>query len=149
MAYQLIREQFIPKPLDDVFAFFQKPENLAVITPPWLNFVILTPSPIQMAHGAQIDYTVRPFGFRLRWTSVISEYDPPRSFVDEQIRGPYKRWHHRHEFLAREGGVLTRDVVDYELYFGILGWVANAVYVRWSLKSIFDYREKMIRQMLG
>jgi len=148
MAYQLIREQFIARSPEAVFAFFQKPENLAVITPPWLNFVIVSPTPIVMAQGLRLDYSVRPLGFRMRWTSLISEYDPPRSFVDEQVRGPYKRWHHRHEFIAKDGGMLVRDCVDYDLAFGPLGWIANAVYVRWSLKSIFDYREKIIRQML-
>ena len=71
------REQFIPRPREVVFAFFERPENLARLTPPSLGFRLLTPSPVPMKTGSIIDYSIRPFGWPLRWTSVISEYEPP------------------------------------------------------------------------
>jgi ligand-binding SRPBCC domain-containing protein len=149
VTYQLTRAQFIARPLSDVFAFFQRPENLANITPPWLNFVILSPSPVSMAKGIQIDYAMRLFGIRLRWTSLVTDYDPPALFVDEQIKGPYAQWRHRHTFTPQDNGVVARDEVTYALPWGLWGRLAQVVYVQWVLKAIFNYREKMVRELLG
>lgn len=149
MTFILKREQRLARPLASVFDFFQRPENLATITPPWLRFLMLTPSPVTMRRDLELDYRIRPFGIRLRWTSRITEYDPPRRFVDEQIRGPYRRWRHVHEFIDEGATTVVRDEVTYELPFGPLGWLVDVIYVRWSLKAIFDYRERVIREMLG
>jgi len=149
VTHQLNRHHFIAKPLADVFPFFQKPENLATITPPWLNFVVLSALPVQMAPGTRIDYSIRILGIRLRWTSLITVYDPPNLFLDEQVKGPYALWRHKHVFTPQDNGVLVEDEVTYALPFGLLGEVTNALYVRWALKAIFDYREKMIRELLG
>ena len=102
-----------------------------------------------MAQGVQIDYMLRIAGIRLRWTSRITAYDPPHFFVDEQVKGPYALWRHRHTFTPQEHGVMARDEVTYSLPFGFLGRLAHAVYVRWALNAIFNYREKMIRELLG
>jgi len=144
----LHREQFIPKPLKEVFPFFERPENLARITPPWLNFVTLTPSPIVMAPGLHLDYAIHLMGVRMRWTSLITLYEPPRRFQDEQLRGPYRAWKHRHEFVEKDGGTLVIDHVEYEVGYGILGSLANALYVRWALKKIFDFRENAVALLL-
>jgi ligand-binding SRPBCC domain-containing protein len=149
VIHHLARAQFIPRPLPEVFAFFQRPENLANITPPWLKFIVLSSSPVPMAQGIQIDYAIRLFGIRLRWTSRITEYDPPHLFVDEQIKGPYALWRHRHTFTPQDHGVMVRDEVAYALPFGVLGLLAQWLYVRWSLQAIFNYREKMVRELLG
>lgn len=144
----LHREQFIAKPLREVFAFFERPENLARITPPWMSFVTLTPSPVRMAEGSQIDYAIRLLGFRVRWTSVITAYEPPHRFEDKQLKGPYKSWVHRHEFMEKEGGTLVIDHVAYDVGYGIFGWLIDWLYVRWSLNKIFDFREQTITLLL-
>ena len=146
---QLHREQFVARPLEDVFEFFKRPENLATITPAWLDFVVLTPSPVVMAEGTRIDYSLRPLGFRVRWQSLITAYDPPRCFVDEQTRGPYAVWRHSHTFTVKDGGVLVGDDVNYALPFGALGWFVDMICVRWMLKRIFDFRAKIIRIQFG
>lgn len=93
-----------PAPLPEVFQFFENLRNLARITPPELAFQVTTPGEIAMRKGAQIDYTIRWMGLPMKWRTLITDYAQPMSFVDEQARGPYTLWHHRHEFREVEGG---------------------------------------------
>lgn len=142
--YHLHTEQVVAKPLTEVFAFFERPENLARITPESLGFVIVTPTPIEMKAGALIEYTIKVMGLRTRWTTLISEYDPPHKFVDEQLRGPYRLWHHTHSFEAVRGGTKIVDDVRYALPFGVFGRIAHALLVRRDLENIFKHRERII-----
>jgi ligand-binding SRPBCC domain-containing protein len=146
-TYTLLREQFVARPREEVFAFFEHPENLAKITPPSLGFLILTPSPVMMKSGALIDYTIKVFGIRQHWRTYISHYDPPHRFVDEQLKGPYTFWHHTHSFEAAEGGTMIRDEVRYLMPFGPIGRLVNALVVRGQLKRIFDYRAGVIAKL--
>ncbi len=146
-TYHLHAEQFVARPLEEVFAFFERPENLARITPESLGFVIMTPSPIEMKVGTLIDYTIKVMGLRMRWTTLISGYDPPHKFVDEQLRGPYSFWHHTHAFSAVEGGTMIVDDVCYALPLGILGKMAHSLLVRRDLEKIFQHREKIIAHL--
>ena len=145
MALQVFsREQLIRRPRAEVFDFFSRPENLARVTPPRLGFQILTPSPIRMREGALIDYQIRVLGVPLRWRSLITAYDPPRSFVDEQLSGPYSFWHHTHEFEEVPEGTVVRDTVRYALPLGALGDLAAGAWTRGDLEEIFRYRRKVI-----
>jgi ligand-binding SRPBCC domain-containing protein len=145
--YQLHHTQLIKKRLPEVFSFFENPANLAIITPPQLGFKILTPTPLQMGKGTLIDYTVRIMGLPVRWTSLISEYDPPHKFVDVQLKGPYSFWHHAHLFKEHAEGTLIEDRVDYCLPFGLLGRWVNKLVVARQLQSIFDYRQIVISRI--
>ena len=148
-TYLLEREQFIPRPLTEVFPFFADAGNLEAITPAFLSFQILTPRPIPMESGTLIDYQIRLFGVPLQWRTRIEEFEPTRRFVDVQLRGPYKLWHHIHEFREVSGGTLMTDRVQYQLYLGPLGWLAHALWVRRTLVQIFDYRRETIERLLG
>lgn len=143
-VYELRREQHVPRPLEEVFEFFARPENLEAITPAQLRFQILTPSPIDMKVGTLIDYALRISGMPIHWRTLITSYDPPHSFIDEQLKGPYAFWHHRHTFRAIDGGTLIGDEVRYALPFGIAGTLAHAVYVRRSVENIFAHRTEVI-----
>jgi hypothetical protein len=145
--YTLKREQLVPRPLDEVFEFFEKPENLARITPPWMDFRILTPSPIVMEQGAEFEYTVRVMGIRMRWKSLIGDYQPPFRFVDEQIRGPYAYWHHTHTFAEVDAGTSVGDEVRYALPAGMIGTLAQHLFVRRQLDEIFSYRSRVINEL--
>jgi len=105
---------------------------------------VLTPPPIVMAPGTQIEYRLRLRGLPLRWLTEIAEWQPPHRFVDVQLRGPYRLWHHTHTFEPQGDGVLMRDIVRYRLALGALGGVANAAVVRRDLARIFDYRQQTI-----
>lgn len=145
--YVLEREQWLPQPLDAVFAFFSDARNLEAITPPWLGFRIRTPLPIQMREGARIEYTIRLGGVPLRWRTRIAEWQPGKRFVDVQERGPYASWLHEHDFSALGGGVLMHDRVRYALPFGPLGRALHGALVRGLLARIFDYRFARVRAL--
>jgi ligand-binding SRPBCC domain-containing protein len=145
----LHRRQWLARPLDDVFAFFARPENLADITPPWLGFRIVTPGPLTMQSGLTIDYTVRVFGVRTRWRSLIAAYEPPRVFCDVQVIGPYRRWDHWHWFRSQDGGTLVEDLVFYEPPLGSLGALVDVLVIRRQLAEIFDYRQRRIAARFG
>lgn len=131
--------QWVPRPLAEVFAFFQEPGNLAKLTPPWLGFTVLTPGPLKMAAGVRFDYSVRPLGIPQRWTTLIESYDPPHSFVDTQLKGPYALWRHRHTFAEENGGTRVSDEIEYALPLEPLGLVALP-HVKRQLEEIFAYR---------
>ena len=145
----LEREQLLARPPEAVFAFFGDALNLEAITPPWLGFRVVTPEPIEMAPGTLIEYRLRLHGVPIRWRTTIAVWDPPRRFVDVQLSGPYRMWHHTHDFEpAPGGGTLMRDAVRYALPFGPLGELAHRALVRRDLERIFDFRrDSVVYQM--
>jgi len=143
-VYTLTQEQWLNAPLDDVFPFFSRPENLERLTPGMLGMKVLTPPPIPMHVGAIIDYVVSINGLPMRWTTCISEYDPPHRFVDVQLKGPYAFWHHTHTFVAEGDGTRIRDEVRYMLPFGPLGRIAHRLLVRRQLDTIFGHRRAFL-----
>jgi ligand-binding SRPBCC domain-containing protein len=146
-VHRLEREQLVPAPLADVFAFFAEARNLERITPAWLRFEVLTPEPLQMAPGTLIEYRLRLHGIPVRWLTRIEEWERERAFVDRQLRGPYRLWHHRHEFEARgEDATVVRDRVDYALPFGVLGELARRLFVGRDLERIFAFRQEAVRE---
>lgn len=147
--YHLHREQVVPVERDEVFRFFEQPENLARITPPSMDFVILTPTPISMKEGAVIDYTVKALGARMHWRTLITDYEPPHKFVDVQIKGPYILWHHTHRFIAEGAHTRLIDDVRYALPFGPFGRMAHTLLVQRQLKQIFDHRHRVVADMFG
>jgi ligand-binding SRPBCC domain-containing protein len=149
MAYRLERSLFLPRPREEVFAFFSDAANLERITPPFLNFHIITPRPIAMKPGTIIDYKLRLYGIAFQWRTLIETFDPPVSFSDVQVTGPYRRWHHLHEFVEVPGGTEMRDRVDYELPFPLFAPIVHPLFVRRSVQQIFDYRNKIISEIFG
>ena len=142
--YRLNKSQFIRKPIDEVFSFFSNPENLEKLTPKYLKFKIITPLPIIMDKGQTIEYTIKLRGFSMRWSSIISLYNPPYSFIDEQVMGPYSKWHHTHKFTEIDDGTLIEDDVIYRIPLGWIGKLANYIFVKNDLEKIFQYRKEKI-----
>lgn len=147
--YTLERETIVASPLEKVFAFFSKPENLEALTPPWLNFQIVTPQPIQIREGATIAYRLRMRGIPIRWLTGIEIWRPPHEFVDVQLKGPYKLWHHTHRFEKCEAGTRILDIVRYSLPFGPLGRLVHRLQVAQDIAKIFDYREKHVHELFS
>jgi ligand-binding SRPBCC domain-containing protein len=146
---RLEREQVVERPLGEAFAFFARAENLERITPPWLNFRVLAPGPVEMGVGTLIDYRLRLHGMPLRWTSRIELWDEERRFVDQQVRGPFRFWRHLHEFVPAGDSTCVRDRVDYALPLGWLGNLLGLPIVRRDLTRIFDYRRAAVARLLG
>lgn len=143
-------EQRVPRPVDEVFEFFSRAANLERITPPWLSFSIDGQEPSPVTPGTLIAYRLRVHGMPMRWLTRIEQYVPGSHFVDLQLHGPYRLWHHRHEFQdAGDGTTLVRDEVHYQLPLGILGAIAHLLFVRADIRRIFEFRRQAIEQLLG
>lgn len=145
----LTRTLTLDLPRPEVFEFFADAGNLERITPPELNFQIVTPQPIDIKKGALIDYQLRLRGFPLTWRTLISVWNPPHEFVDEALKSPYKQWIHRHTFTELpDGGTQIDDQVRYRLPLEPFGDAAH-FFVRRELDYIFDFRQKTVQQILG
>lgn len=148
--YQFERRQILNRPVDEVFEFFADAANLEQVTPPFLNFRILTPLPIDMFEGARIQYALSLFGVPLRWTTRITHWKPGLAFTDEQESGPYSVWQHTHEFESMgPDQTIMKDKVVYKIPLGPLGEIARVLFVRRTLHRIFEYRHNAIERLLG
>jgi ligand-binding SRPBCC domain-containing protein len=143
-VHVLERSQRLPGSPEEVFGFFADAHNLEAITPPFLGFEVVTPKPIDMHEGTLIEYRLKLHGLRLRWRTRIDVWEPGVRFVDRQLKGPYRLWHHTHTFEPDGGDTLMRDVVRYALPLGPLGEVARVALVRRDLDRIFDFRHAEI-----
>jgi ligand-binding SRPBCC domain-containing protein len=144
--YRLQTRLFVARDLETTFGFFADAGNLQRLTPPWLDFSILTPGHIPMHPGTLIDYRIRVHGLPIRWQTEIAEWQPPHRFVDRQRRGPYRLWHHTHTFTPVAGGTLVEDTVRYRPIGGAL---VHALFVRRDLERIFTFRQEAILQVFG
>jgi ligand-binding SRPBCC domain-containing protein len=136
----------LPRPRPEVFAFFADAGKLQELTPPWLRFEVLTPRPIEIRPGALIDYRLRLRFIPIRWRTRIAVWEPPRRFVDEQLRGPYRLWIHEHTFEEDGDGTLCGDFVRYAVPFGAL---ANRLLVARDVRKIFAYRERRLKEIFS
>lgn len=147
--YILERKQIIERPRTEVFEFFADAGNLERITPPELNFQIITPQPIDIKKGALIDYKLKLRGIPITWKTEITQWNPPHDFIDSALKSPYKQWIHLHTFEEGSNGeTIMRDVVRYRLPFEPFGDIAH-FYVKKELVYIFDYRYKVIEEIFG
>jgi ligand-binding SRPBCC domain-containing protein len=169
MASHLEFEKWVPFPIERVFAFFSNPENLPRVMPRasatkviTINRVSPPPPPAGTANdkAAGVGTTivtafrvVPALPFRTRWIARITEFEWNHFFADVQDRGPFKKWHHRHEFVAQvfDGvtGTLVRDVIDYEVGFGFAGVIANSLLVRRQMEATFAERQQRLPQLLA
>lgn len=148
-VHRLSRTHELEGTPEENFPFFADAFNLQSITPPFLHFAVLTPAPITLGTGTVIQYGMRLHGIPVRWVSSIQRWEPPYCFVDTQLRGPYRFWHHTHTFEALPGErTLMRDEVQYELPFPPLGDLALPL-VRRDLEQIFGYRREALERELA
>jgi ligand-binding SRPBCC domain-containing protein len=144
----LERTQWVELRREPTFELFADAFNLEALTPPLLRFRVLTPAPIELGIGTLIEYRLRLHGLPVRWLTRIEAWEPPRRFIDSQVRGPYELWHHTHEFEPDGDGTLIRDRVRYRIGFGPLGELAHRAFVRRDLERIFDYRREAIGRLI-
>lgn len=146
MPYTYERTMWLPTEIKRVFDFFGDAQNLQAITPAFLHFTILTPSPIEMREGTLLDYRIKLHGIPIRWRTRITCWQSPHKFVDEQLKGPYRRWIHTHTFEPKDGGT---QITDHVLYSHWGTWLAERLLVRPDIETIFAYREMRIRELLA
>jgi ligand-binding SRPBCC domain-containing protein len=146
--HQLVTETIIRRNINEVFDFFSKAENLNALTPPELSFKILTPLPIQIKQGALIDYRIKLSGIPFNWQTEICVWQPPFRFVDQQLKGPYKIWHHEHKFEeTAEGYTKMTDTVTFLSPGWILEPLINKLFVGKKVQEIFNYRTEQLLKL--
>jgi len=150
-AHSIKTVQKIPVSLDQAWAFFSNPANLQAITPDGMGFKVISKYHGDVMYAGQlIEYTVKPVaGIPIYWMTEITQVKDRAYFIDEQRFGPYSLWHHQHHFKEIPGGVEMTDIIHYKNPLGILGRIANALFVKNKLQSIFDYRFKKVEEMFG
>jgi ligand-binding SRPBCC domain-containing protein len=139
----LHRETVVPASLEETFAFFADATNLERLTPPWLRFAVLTPMPLVMREGLQIDYRIRLYGLPIPWRSRIDAWEPGIRFVDRQLVGPYHWWSHEHRFDELPAGTRVIDRVE---YVPRAQWVSGRLVSR-DLERIFSYRQQALQKI--
>jgi len=144
----LEKTTFINQPLDKVFDFFSKAENLNKITPPELSFKIITPLPIKMQKGTLIDYKIKVEGIPMLWRTEISEWNPPYYFIDSQLKGPYVKWVHEHHFESVDNGTKMIDKVTFRSPGWIFEPIIHNLIVKNKVEKIFEYREKILKDIV-
>ena len=149
--YQLVTTQKLPVSINEIWEFISAPDNLKEITPKQMGFIVTSNSGGgEMYPGMIITYKVSPlFGIKLNWMTEITHVKDHEYFVDEQRQGPYSMWHHQHKIETIEGGVLMTDIVTYQPPFGVLGAIANTLFIRNKLRQIFDYRTVALEKRFG
>lgn len=142
MIYQFKTKQLLKSDLETVWDFVSSPRNLKKITPPYMGFDITSKDlPHKMYPGMIISYKVSPLlSIPTTWVTEITQVEKHKFFIDEQRVGPYTMWHHQHFLEETKDGILMTDIVTYKPPFGILGSIANSLFIKKKLKSIFDYR---------
>lgn len=149
-TFTLRREQKLNISVQQAWDFFSTPRNLARITPPEMDFVIVSDIPEAIYTGLQIEYKVRPLlGIQTGWVTEIQDVQAPHVFTDAQLKGPYKLWRHTHTFTDSEGGVLMTDEVQYALPLGPAGLLAHSLVVKKKLNDIFDFRFQTLERLFN
>jgi len=146
-VHEIHAEQWVNRPLAEVFPFFSDARNLEQLTPAFLNFQVLKTSTPTIREGTLIDYKLSLHGLPMHWQSRIESWEPGRSFVDTQVSGPYQLWHHAHEFEEYRGGTIIRDRVRYRMPLGGIGDTLARPFVQSDLKAIFDFRRQRVREL--
>ncbi|MDQ4082623.1 MAG: SRPBCC family protein [Actinomycetota bacterium] len=147
-TFVLERVQALPQPVHAVFAFFSDPTNLETITPTWLRFRIVE-APERLERGSLLRYRLSLFGVPISWRTLIAAWQPPRSFTDIQLSGPYPLWEHTHRFSPLGDGTEVYDHVRYRVPGGPLAPFLQAKLVGRWLDDIFDYRRERLARLLG
>ena len=147
--FQIRAEQFLPIGLNEAWNFFSNPNNLSIITPPEMDFKVLSDiNDKEIFNGMKIDYIVRPiFGIPMHWQTEIYDVKDKCSFTDRQLKGPYKVWEHTHTFTEMNGGVMMHDVVNYQLPFWFIGNIAHTLIVKNKIENIFVYRKQVLEKI--
>lgn len=143
-GYRLNAVQWFDLPLEQVFSFFSDAMELEQITPEFLQFKVLTPGPIEIQQGTLLDYRLKLHGIPIKWRTEICVWEPPFRFVDQQLRGPYRRWYHEHQFEEIDGKTRVSDDVHYIPRGGSL---IHRFLIKSDLEKIFGFRQDRLREI--
>ncbi|MEN8775062.1 MAG: SRPBCC family protein [Akkermansiaceae bacterium] len=149
-VHSLSQEQTIPISIKEAWSFFSSPKNLEAMTPPDMGFKIVSLPSETLYEGEIIQYSVKALpGIWIPWISEIKSLHEGESFVDDQISGPFKFWHHRHSFEEIDGGTIVKDLIHYTVGFGVFGEIARALVVKKQLAKMFEHRRVVLEEKFG
>jgi ligand-binding SRPBCC domain-containing protein len=140
--------QDLPRPVEEVFAFFRRPANLLRVSPPELQLKLVE-APESLEVGSRIVLVGQRLGFKQQLVNVVTALEPNRLIQDEQQEGPFGKWSHQHHFEAIPGGTRVRDVIEFEPPGGLLGLVLKVGVIERDLRAMFDHRQEKLREFLG
>jgi uncharacterized protein (TIGR01777 family) len=143
-GHLLRQTTLLDAPLDQVFDFFSRAQNLALMTPSWMDFQIVSDAPASPRAGDFVDYKIRVGPLPMRWRTRFLAWEHGTRFIDNQERGPYRLWHHEHRFSAEGDRTRMEDVVHYTLPLGPLGRLVHRLFVAGQLRRIFSFRAATI-----
>jgi uncharacterized protein (TIGR01777 family) len=146
---KLVLETWVPATIQEVWPFFSAETNLERLTPPFVNFRVLSKSTPDIQQGTCIDYQLRIRGVPLGWRSQIERWRVGESFSDNQLKGPYARWHHLHEFERLGEGTLLKDTIHLKPPLGWLGRLVSMPFVLSDVSKIFAYRTGVIAEVFA
>ena len=144
---KLVFESWVSRPRVEVFDFFCNEKNLETITPKSLQFHVLKKSTPQIQVGTLIDYRLKIHGIPVMWRTLISAFERNHLFIDEQLKGPYAKWHHTHTFSDLAGGTLISDEVIFKPPMGWLGRLVTSSFIESDVKGIFAFRTQTIKKL--
>jgi ligand-binding SRPBCC domain-containing protein len=140
--------QAFPRTVEEVFAFFRRPANLLLVSPPELH-LRLVEGPEELGLGSRLVVKGRRWGVPQRIASEVTAFEPNVAFTDEQREGPFRKFVHAHRFEAVPGGARMTDTIEYDPPGGLLGLVATAARIERDLRWIFAYRTARLGELLG
>jgi ligand-binding SRPBCC domain-containing protein len=148
--YQFSSVQYLKTDLKSIWKFASSPKNLTKITPDYMSFNITSNIKDQIYPGMIISYNVSPIlKIKLNWVTEITHVVENKYFIDEQRIGPYSLWHHQHFFEADGDEVKMTDIVTYKPPFGLIGRLANKLFIKKQLESIFEFRRSKMNQIFN
>lgn len=137
----------IATPIEAVFDFHTDTNNLPLIVPPWMKVKNIRQE--DEGNEKHIRLEISQFGITSEWIVEIAEYDRPRRITDLMIKGPMKRFRHERTFSSPTGGMtILEDKVEYELPLGFLGKIADAIFGKFFIRKMFDYRHRKTKEIL-
>lgn len=149
-TYKLTKCIELPISIEKAWEFFSNPNNLSNIMPSAMQFQIVDGATLPIFEGQIIQYSVSPLPFyKTTWISEMNHIKKPHFFVDTQLEGPYKLWHHKHFLESTKNGTKITDVIHYQIPLGIIGKILHPILVKPKLEEIFKYRSQKINQLFN
>jgi ligand-binding SRPBCC domain-containing protein len=133
-------------PPDRLFEFFLDPNNLSKISPPGFGVSELEVE-VPLKAGAEFSMRSQNGLLRFRWRGRVAQLEPPRLMVDEQLRGPFRRFRHTHQFRDAGGATLVIDRVEYTPPLGPIGALLDPIFIRPRLRRYFEYRHRRLKEL--
>lgn len=92
--------------------------------------------------GESVTWRAKHFGIYFEMTNKITTMEYPNLFIDEMIRGPFKKLHHQHLFKTIDTQTEMTDIFEFAAPLCILGWVAENLFLTRYMKQLLVVRNK-------